>query len=81
MKTSNCTNLEVAGGGTRLSTEQYDDRVGLGRNEAEQKYILAAAVVALEQCFTERSVAMKTHLFSFGTHLHKSTISDDLGCT
>jgi hypothetical protein len=40
--------------GTRLTTEQDNDRVRLGGDEAEKKDILCAAVVAFEDRVSER---------------------------
>ena len=52
--------------GTGYTTEQYNDRVGLGWDEPQQEDVPAAAVVTLEHRLTERAVSVETNLLALG---------------
>ena len=58
--------FQVALGGARLSAQQDDDRVHLGRDEAQQEHVAAAAVVALQGSFSHRAVAVEGYLLALG---------------
>ena len=53
---------------TGLTTEEHHNRIGLGGNESQEKYVPRAAVVALENGFSEGAISMKGHLLMFGSH-------------
>ena len=58
--------LEAALLGTGYTTEQHNDRVGLGWDEPQQEGVSAATVVTLEHCLTKRTVSMETDFFALG---------------
>ena len=58
--------LEAALLGAGYTTEQHNDRVGLGWDEPQQEGVPAAAVVTLEHRLTERTVSMETDLLALG---------------
>ena len=49
---------------TRMSTQQDDNRIGLSRNETEVEDILVATVVAFKDCFSQRTVLVKSYFFT-----------------
>lgn len=51
-----------------MATQQHHDRVGLGRDEAEEKDVATATVVALQYCLSQRTVLVQCHLFGLGPH-------------
>ena len=58
--------LEAALLGTGYTTEQHNDRVGLGWDEPQQEGVSAATVVTLEHRLTKRTVSMETDFFALG---------------
>ena len=58
--------LEAALLGAGYTTEQHDDRVGLGWDEPQQEGVPAATVVTLEHRLTKRTVSMETDLLALG---------------
>ncbi len=48
--------------------QKHHNRVSFSRDEAEQEDITAAAVIALQNRLSQRSVLMQRHLLTFGPH-------------
>ena len=60
--------LETVLLGARVSTQQHHHRLRLGRDEAQHKDVLVAAVVALKHRLPQRALPVQRHLLALGSH-------------
>ena len=66
--------FEATGARARITAQQHDDTLRLRRNETQQKHVAAAAIVALENGLTERTVGMELHLLMLGAHQMRDNV-------
>lgn len=55
----------------RFSTKQNNNTFCLGRYKSKKKHISASTVVAFKDCFSKRTIFMKTNFLVFGSNLQK----------
>lgn len=56
---------------TRFSAKKNNHTLCLGRNESEKEDIPASTIITLENCFSQRTVFMKTNFLVFSSYLQK----------
>ena len=54
--------LQAGGIGARVAAEEYHHRLGFGRDEPQEKHVLASTVVALEDGVAQWTVGVQAHL-------------------